>query len=53
MTRRTEVAAPVRPANSVYTALAGSACIAVLIALIFVVMRWHALTDRPMFFGPF
>lgn len=52
MTRRTEVAAVARAGNTVYTALAGSACIAVLIALIFVVIRWHSLTGKPMFFGP-
>ncbi len=52
MTRMRSDAA--RPVNNVYTALTGSACVAVLLALIFVFLRWKSLTNgQPLFFGIF
>jgi hypothetical protein len=52
MTRmRTDVAA--RASNNIYTALSGSACVAVLIALGLVYFRWKSLTNEPLFFGIF
>lgn len=42
-----------RAANNVYTALTGSACVAVLIALVLVYIRWRGLTNDPLFFGLF
>ena len=58
MTRaRTETIA-VKPQNNVYTALAGSACVACLLALVFTYMKWQAIvgdgSDAPkLFFGLF
>lgn len=54
MTRtRTEITAA-RPVNNIYTALTGSACVAVLVALIFAYIRWSTLNPgKPLFFGIF
>ncbi len=54
MTRtRTEITAA-RATNNVYTALTGSACVAVLMALIFAFIRWRTLNpEQALFFGIF
>ena len=53
MTRmRSDAAA--RATNNIYTALTGSACVAVLVALVMVFIRWRGLTGgQPLFFGLF
>ena len=40
-----------RAANNIYTALTGSALVAVAIALGLLWWRWNGLTDEPLFFG--
>lgn len=54
MSRVRTDAVTVRPSNNVYTALAGAACVAVLLALILVYMAWSEVTGgEPLFFGLF
>lgn len=53
MTRRAEITTA-RPINNIYTALTGSACVAVLMALVFAFIRWKTLNPgQALFFGIF
>ena len=54
MTRTRTDAVIVRPTNNIYTALTGSACVALLIALVLMWLRYNAVTGgRALFFGLF
>ena len=54
MSRLRSEAVTVRATNNVWTALTGTACAAVLVALILVAMKWYEITEsQPLFFGLF
>ena len=55
MTRVRTEAMVVRATNNIYTVLSGVACLAVLIALVIVFVRFRELTggETPLFFGIF
>ncbi len=48
-------AVAVRPTNGVYTALTGTACVAVLFAIVVLWMSWESVSagDDKLFFGMF
>lgn len=51
---RSRLEAAARPVNNIYTALAGGACVATLMALLLAYFRWRTLTNgAPLFFNLF
>ena len=53
MSRIRTDAVKLRPTNNAFTALAGVACVAVLVALILLYLKWQDISDGPLFFGLF
>ena len=54
MTRARTDAMIVRPTNNIYTALSGVACVALLIALVLMFIKYREVTGgQPLFFGLF
>ena len=53
MSRIRTDAVKLRPTNNAFTALSGAACVAVLVALILLYMKWQEIGSGPLFFGIF
>ncbi len=54
MTRMRTDTRAAQPVNNIYTALTGTACVAVLLAVILAFFKWREMSGgEPLFFGLF